>query len=468
MSSTNCHIFPFRGLRYHETQAGPLHEVTAPPYDVINPQEQAAFYAQSPYNVVRLILNQAEPGDTFEKGVYTRAAGFFKDWQAEGVLQMDEAPGFYAYTQTWQEASGNTIERKGVIGLLKLEPFETGVVLPHERTLGGPKADRLNLMKTALGNFSQIFMIYDDPACQLEALLEQRNDLAWSQATDGDGVLHQLGLIQDEPSCVALQQMFSNQVLLIADGHHRYETALNFKNEVRQTLYRDKNLPEPPEGSLLSDYVMVFLTNMNDPGLKVYPTHRVLYKWPEDWTQERFETAFFEQVQALETPSDKSWGYWSSTHPQFTQLDATQAEPVLALPEVLRGLDVAQLDAVVFDGIFKTSANDLKAQGVLGFYRNEMELRQKMSAGDVVAVFWMDTPNVAQIRQVSMAGLRMPQKSTYFYPKTLSGLALYPYHPNRKQPEVNSLTGVLENPVPVTAPLPLGAAYQPALSQMNR
>jgi uncharacterized protein (DUF1015 family) len=468
MNPTRCQIFPFRGLRYDVTQAGSLNQVTAPPYDVINPQEQEAFYAQSPYNVVRLILNQAEPGDTLENGVYSRAAKFFQDWQAEGVLQMDEAPGFYAYTQTWQEASGNTIERKGLIGLLKLEPFETGVVLPHERTLGGPKADRLNLMKTALGNFSQIFMIYDDSACQLESLLEKRQDLAWSKATDGDGVLHQLGLIQDEASCASLQQMFSNQVLLIADGHHRYETALNFKAEVRQTLYRDKNLPEPPEGSLLSDYVMVFLTNMNDPGLKVYPTHRVLYKWPDGWNQERFEAEFFSRVKALETYSENSWGYWSSTHEDFTQVDATQAQPVLALAEVLQGLDVAQLDAVVFDGIFNTSANDLKAQGVLGFYRNEAELRQKMASGEVVAVFWMDTPNVAQIRQVSMAGLRMPQKSTYFYPKTLSGLVLYPYHPNVKQPNVNSLTGVVADPVPVITPLSLGSTYQPALSQMNR
>lgn len=433
-------ILPFRGLCYDlEKAQGSLAQLTAPPYDVINPSQQAAFYQQHPANVIRLILNQPTDQDNETQNVYTRAAGFFSTWQKDGILAPTPAPALYAYTQTWEG-----IERRGLIGLLKLESFESGKVLPHEHTLGGPKVDRLNLMQATLANLSQIFMIYADPDCLLERYLDnQPTDAAWLEATDADGVVHRYRPITDPAQLTPLQEMFAGQTLLIADGHHRYETALTFKALARKTLFTDRGLPEPPEGALTSDYVMVFLTNMEDPGLRVFPTHRVLYRWPEGWTKERFEAELMQRMApAPAAPGD--WAYWPAGAPAAQPLQLKDRSLLNSLPEPLQGLDVAQLEAVVFQGLFGQSAEALKANGTLGFYRNEPEVEAMLQNGQAVAAFWMQAPPVATVRTISEAGLRMPQKSTYFYPKLLSGLVFHAYAPFPGA-DGHSLSGVRED-----------------------
>lgn len=440
-------ILPFRGLRYALNSGDSQRElsaVTAPPYDVISPADQQALYDRHPQNVVRLILNQKQDSDTAENSVYTRAAQFNREWQEQGVMSPDDAPCFYAYAQEWEG-----IERKGIIGLLRLEQLDTGKVLPHENTLGGPKVDRFNLMKSTMANLSQIFMIYSDPQCQLEAAVfssspetdEQYQDAGWSTAVDADQVIHRIKPLSNPPLLKQIQTLFEDQTLLIADGHHRYETALIFKNEVRQLQFRDKGLPEPPDGALLSDYVMVFLTNMDDPGLRVFPTHRVLYRWPEGWDRARFESALLEQMDVV--PADQAeWSYWGEADKAPLPLKLKSPQTMAGVPEVLRDLDVAQLEEVVFKGLFKDTPDALKSTGILGFYRDEAEVVRMMKDGDAVAVFYMKAPPVAQVREVSEAGFRMPQKSTYFYPKLLSGLVFHSYAPFYRATG-HSLTGAV-------------------------
>lgn len=434
-------VLPFRGFTYSPQAVQDLSAVTAPPYDVINEADQARLLAEHPANVVRLILNPKTPHDTESDNVYTRAAHYFQEWQHQGTLIPEAEPAFYAYTQSW-----DGIERKGLIGLLRLETFESGQVLPHERTLGGPKQDRLQLMNATMANLSQIFMIYSDPQRRIEEqVFSTLEENAWRPAVDQDGIVHRISAIRTPALVNEIRQLFEEQVLLIADGHHRYETALIFKQEVRQQ-FKAQHGYEPPEGALLSDYVMVFLTNMDDPGLKVFPTHRVLYRWPEGWSQERFETALFQKSQTVQEGED--WLYWASSNHPPVPMRWTDESALSSLAPELKELDVARLDAGVFNGIFGQTADALKTQGVLGFYRDEEELKAHMDAGRAVATFYVKAPPVPLIRQVSQSGLRMPQKSTYFYPKILSGLVLYAYTPFSAE-KGHALSGVVQDAQPL-------------------
>lgn len=423
------HILPFRGLRYNLEKVGSFDLVTAPPYDVIEADEQQALYDRHPANIVRLILNKKTLEDTAQNSMYTRAAGFLKQWKEEGVLQPEPEPAMFAYSQLW-EHDGKTIERKGLIALLRLETFESKKVLPHEQTLGGPKVDRLNLMQATMTNLSQIFMIYGDP----ERLVENTVFAAPSQfkeqqtVTDKDGVQHRVHAITDKNLIQQIQSLFEAQNLLIADGHHRYETALNFREEVRKRLTESGN-PPPPYGALLSDYVMVFLTNMDDPGLQVYPTHRMLMKWPEGWTRERFEEALLQRFDRLPAVSeaDADFTYIATETTQPWPLKLKDPALMASVPSIMRTLDLAILDEAVFQGIFHQTADMLKNNKILRFYRDEALIDSMMQEKACVALFRMGVPSVPEVKAICEAGYRMPQKSTYFYPKILSGLVLYPY-----------------------------------------
>ncbi|MBX2861864.1 MAG: DUF1015 domain-containing protein [Vampirovibrio sp.] len=424
-------VLPFRGLRYETEKVSHLANVTAPPYDVIDKDMQQELYDMHPANVVRLILNQREKGDSETSNSYTRAAGYFQQWQREGILAPERQPVFYAYSQSWvDEASGEFFKRKGVIGLLQLESFESGQVLPHEHTLGGPIADRLNLMKTTLGNLSQVFMLYDDPECQLESwLFDENPEDDWDVVTDPDEVDHEIQPVTDKETIENLTKLFQDKKLLIADGHHRYTTALHYKRAVREKM-REKQGGEPPEGSLLSDYAMVFLCNFHDKGLQVFPTHRVLNKWPEGWDQEKFETELlksFEKVSGGMDAGIDTFGYWAPGHSEPWQLKVKDPDIVEALPEVMQGLDVAILDEGVFFGIFDKAADEMKADHTLSFYRDEEAVQNLVDRQKAAAVFYMHAPDVPKVYEVCESGFRMPQKSTYFYPKILSGLVFGNY-----------------------------------------
>ncbi len=424
-------IFPFRGLRYHPQRVGDIGLVTAPPYDVIDGKLQQALYDRHAANVVRLILNKKTPTDHRGDNSYTRAADFLKTWEAEGILQPDPVPTLYAYSQTWLEGGHTRVERKGIIGLLKLERFESGVVLPHEFTLKGPKVDRLELMRRTLANLSQIFMVYADPNRQMETVLFEKADTSsWITVTEADGVQHQFHPVTEAAILNQLQKLYADLPVMIADGHHRYETALAFQQEVRERLKAETG-EEPPDGALLSDYIMVFLCNIHDPGLRVYPTDRVLYQWPEGWNTERFESALLEKYAIIDSGSDSGGDFYYQTPAMASpwKLKLKDSGVMAHRIPALRTLDTALLEETVFQGLFGQSGEALKQAHLLGFYRDEQAVQALLKNKEAVAVFYMNTPPLQQILEVCQSGERMPQKSTYFYPKILSGLVFYQYAP---------------------------------------
>jgi uncharacterized protein (DUF1015 family) len=431
----------FRGLRYvpeRLAEAG-LQAVLAPPYDVIEPDFQDTLYERHPANVVRLILNRKLPTDTAQDNVYTRAAQHLAVWWQEGLLALDAQPAIYAYSQLWTEQEdperrGTQVERYGLVALLRLEPYGNQTVLPHEATLGGPKLDRLNLIQATGCNLSQVFMLYNDPSRTMETLLfetdEAQETAPWQVVTDDLGVLHRFRAVSETGMINQITALLNRQTLLIADGHHRYETALEVKNLARQQWQaQNPDKPLPPDGALLTDYAMVFFSNMADPGLVVYPTHRLLTAWPPGWSRTRFESELLKRFQIV--TEGETFAYQFAANSPPLKLKLREGPWLDDMPDVLRPLDVAQLDAVVFRGMFGMDAEKLKQDGLIRFERQSAAIDNRLQANKAVAAFLMGPPQLAQVRAVCEAGYVMPQKSTYFSPKILSGLVMYPYRPDR-------------------------------------
>ncbi|MEM0950874.1 MAG: DUF1015 domain-containing protein [Cyanobacteria bacterium P01_H01_bin.74] len=478
-------IFPFKGTRYNPIQleaAGyTLSDAVAPPYDVIDSNLQQALMKQCPANFVHVDLNPATPKDNTQNNPYTRADHIFQSWENTGMVQHEAAPAIYAYSQSWEDLdseTGNkkTVERKGAVALLALEPFETGTILPHEHTLKGPKLDRLNLMRSTETNLSQIFMLYSDPDQLLETLFYssqtetgQSEQDAWQEVFDADNVCHRFKPVTDSKSIAALQAMLQEKSLLIADGHHRFETALAFQQEVREQI-QEKTGKQPEPGSLLSDYCMVFLTNMDNPGLKVYPTHRVLYRWPEGFDEAQFEEKLaasfsavgqFSPVKQNEQAGQPAIVFAYRSQSSKTQTAYTLKEGIKpdALPDLLNTFDAALLEELVFKGLFKKTGEVLKHEKFLGFYRDEQAIETLLENKEAVAVFYLAAPSIKLIAAICQNGHRMPQKSTYFYPKILSGLVTYLY----RQFEAGDNTHALHSVVDSVCPVSLKSAESPAL-----
>lgn len=411
-------IHPFRGLRYNPEKVPHLQAVTAPPYDVINPEQQKALHDQDPHNIVRLILGYHLPADTVAENAYSRAHHTLEAWRAAGILKEEAQPAFYAYTQRWDNQ-----ERRGFIGRLQLEAYETGQVLPHEYTLGGPKADRLALMKATGSVLSPIFGLYHDPQKTIESrLFETTAPEVGLEVLDQDKVLHRFWPVTDPDTIALLQQTLQDKAVLIADGHHRYETAVAYRDWRRQQDHAE----DTPLGALPWDYTMAFFTNMADEGLVIYPTHRVFTGLPTGWTIPALLDRLGDYFEPTEIETALFW-----VQPGQGPKQAYRLKPgvdVSTLPGPLQTLDVALLDQLVFQQILGQSANEMKQQHQLHFIRDEAEVAALLQHPDTL-VFWVHAPDVNQVRQICEAGYRMPQKSTYFYPKLLSGLVLYYYGP---------------------------------------
>jgi uncharacterized protein (DUF1015 family) len=445
------HIFPFRGLRYNleklASEGHTLNSVVTPPYDVINEAQQVSFAERHPANFIRVDLNPKTPQDNETNNPYTRAGQCIQQWENEQTLIAEPHPAIYAYSQSWKEDEA-LVERKGAIVLLQLEEFESGQVLPHEHTLKGPKQDRIQLMRSTLCSLSQVFMIYGDPSRTMENLLyPPGNEAEWAEATDADGVVHRYKPVTDSGAIGKIQALLQDKPLLIADGHHRYETALSYKREVREQL-KAKTGQEPPEGSLLSDYGMIFITNMDDPGLKVYPTHRILYNWPQGWDTEGFEAELLDRYDVV--TDGETFSYRRPGTSKLVKLRIKPEAKPANLPPLLDNYDAALLEETVFKGIFNQPGEALKNEHLLGFYRNEDEIEALWANNKVVGGFFLAAPSVKLVHQICESGHRMPQKSTYFYPKILSGLVIYPYRPFTHA-EGHALSGVLPQSQPLHA-----------------
>jgi uncharacterized protein (DUF1015 family) len=437
-------IYPFRALRYNPSMVR-VEDVVTQPYDKITPAMQQAYYQRSIYNLVRIILGLPELFD--EPGsndVYTRAARDFADWRRMGVLAQEKDACVFAYSQrfTLPGEGGEVHERRAFIALGEVCDYSQQVVFRHEKTLSKPKSDRLNLLRATRAHFGQIFMLYSDPALTAEKILFSGNTAPEIEVTDEYGVTHRVWKVSDMSTINILLGAMEDKKLIIADGHHRYETALAYSIEhAPPTVTRtERNLantmaqPSFPEAAVMMTFV-----NMDSAGITILPTHRVVFGLKDFSPVGFFDHAekFFE-VQAV-TAEDSlaltrllahqtGTAFVAITRLGYHLLTAKAdvvAQALAGLTERQRKLDLTQLHSLVLEQLLGITAEAIREQQNLRYVRDAGEAMEQVSRGEADVAFLVNPITLGQLREVAFAGDVLPQKSTDFYPKLLSGLAIY-------------------------------------------
>jgi uncharacterized protein (DUF1015 family) len=435
-------IHPFRAFRYanatdKDSPQVSLAQVVTQPYDKISPNLQDRYYAASPYNLVRIILGRREDGDNPANNVYSRAAAHFREWRKQGILRQGNLPSIYVYSQRFISPDSNTeMERRGFIALGRIEDYSAGVVFRHEQTLAKPKADRLDLLRATRGHFGQIFMLYEDSG-QIELLLNvsKEPDVA---VTDEYGVLHRLWEVSEPGVVESVRAAMSDKKLVIADGHHRYETALTYRNECRAASGATDTRNTAP-----SEFVMMTFVNMNSPALLILPTHRVVHSLPS-FSEDAFRSsarAFFD-IDEIDVALDaaRATSILRQCGRAGTCILGVTANRAFLLhhpnpnaSQVFAGvsirqqsLDVVQLHKVLLENVLHLSEESIRNQQNISYVRDAGEaLSHLQSTPRANIVFLMNPCRVTQVRDIAFANEVMPQKSTDFYPKLLSGLTIY-------------------------------------------
>jgi uncharacterized protein (DUF1015 family) len=435
-------IYPFRAWRYNPS-AVRLDDVVTQPYDKISPSMQQAYYQRSPFNLVRIILGLPELFDADRgENVYTRAARDFRAWREQGVLIQENEPCIFAYAQSFKVPGTEIVkERRGFIALGKLHEYAEQVVFRHEQTLSKPKSDRLNLLKATRAHFGQIFMLYSDPAGSVEKILYEGNGPADAEVSDEYGVLHRVWRVNSPAAIRLLTTAMADKKLIIADGHHRYETALNYSKEHKagspaKAESSTHLLPQPdyPEAAVMMTFV-----NMDGDGLVILPTHRVVHSLQGfDPAAFRARAAEFFAIEAL--PAGEAAGYMNTLKAEkgtaFVAVTRTGALLLRARPEAIaaalagvperqRQLDLTQLHSIVLDRLLGLDAEKVREQTNLRYLRDAQEAVEQVRKGEADVAFLTNPVTMEQLKEVAFAGEVMPQKSTDFFPKLLSGLAIY-------------------------------------------
>ena len=440
-------IAPFRAWRYNPERV-PVQRAVTQPYDKITPAMQEAYYQSSPYNLVRIILGKRLPDDTEAENVYTRAAASFQNWRQTAVLRQDTEPSIYRYSQTFKLPGSQTqAERRGFIALGRIENYSANVIFRHEQTLAKPKADRMDLLRATRAHFGQIFMLYAG-AGKVDAMLDSAaapdispNISPEIEVTDEYGVLHRVWRIADRAAISAVQAAMRDQKLIIADGHHRYETALNYSKEhavgaPAKAEYGVNNLPQPayPEAAVMMTFV-----NMDSDGLVILPTHRVVHSLP-GFDPAAFAVAAEEFFTVVPLLAAEAAGYIELLGKQegtaFVAVTGSGAfllrskpEAVAAaladLPERQRNLDLSHLHSIILDRLLGLDEEKVREQTNLRYLRDAGEAVDLVRRGEANVAFLTNPVSMEQLREVAFAGDVMPQKSTDFFPKLLSGLAIY-------------------------------------------
>ena len=428
-------IIPFKALRYDPMQVK-LEDVLTQPYDKITPEMQAKYYERSPHNLVRIILGKAGETDTSSFNVYTRATEYLHDWRSAGLLKQDPTPAIFIYSQTFTiPGTRDVTERRGLIALGRLHNYSDGVVFRHEQTLSKPRQDRLNLLRATRAHFGQIFMLYSDPEGEVESLLRARTEEEpEASVLDEYETLHRLWRIDDPALIQAVQQKMNSKKLLIADGHHRYETALAYRDERRaESGSGDANAPY--------EFVMMTLVPMESPGLVILPTHRIVHGLATFDREHMLEHAapFFDIDRIdLRTESRSATTLLGQAGAHCTAFVAvTRQGPYLLrakqspvrealneLPARQRELDVVQLHRILLERILGISEEAIRNQEHVRYERDAFQAISWVRQGANVA-FLMNPARIDQVREIAFAGEVLPQKSTDFYPKLLSGLTIY-------------------------------------------
>ena len=434
-----AYIAPFRALRYDPTRVD-LTKVVTQPYDKITPAMQNRYYDADPHNLVRIILGKAQTTDRTGENVYTRAAGFFRDWRQQGVFRQDAKPSIYQYIQRFQApGGGEELERRGFIALGKIEDYSAGVMYRHEQTLAKPKADRLELLRAARAHFGQLFMLYSDPEGQIDgALSPDLGGAGKTELRDEYGVLHQLRQVSDPGVIETVRGKMRDKKLIIADGHHRYETALNYRNE-----RRSMNAPTAASAELAPyELVMMTFINMESPGLVILPTHRVVHgleSFSADALLERGRSYFSVEEVDPSIDAARALGILRAAGKAGTALIAVTANraflfdtPRALVSTLFQGLslrqqslDVVQLHKCLLEGVLGISEEAIRDQTNISYIRDAAEAMARVREGAANVAFLMNPVRMQQVRDIAFAGEVLPQKSTDFYPKLLSGLTIY-------------------------------------------
>jgi uncharacterized protein (DUF1015 family) len=432
-------VRPFRGLRYRPGVAANLADILSPPFDVISPEAQRFLLRRHPDNVVRLELGEERLDDTPQDNRYTRAAATLSDWLSEGILAVDPEPAFYLYDQEFFRG-GRLLRRRVLLARVRLEPWEKGVVLPHEHTLIAPKEDRLQLLRHCRTSFSPVFALYRDAYGRVRAAAGQAARAApLAEAREPGGETHTLYGLADDAATDSIHDLFRDRTLYVADGHHRYETALAYRGERRAANWSG----EEPE-----NFVFMALTAAEDPGLVVLPIHRMvrLATIPDDLPA-RFEELFLvedlgpvrsggplrDALARLSEAGSREPAY-VVVGPGPSRLRLLRPRDVEALraslppnaPAAWRDLDVALLQYAVLEGLLGIDADRLARGGALEYTDDGAEALEAVASGRAPLAFLLNATPVEQILAVADAGERMPQKSTFFYPKLATGLVMYP------------------------------------------
>jgi uncharacterized protein (DUF1015 family) len=434
-------VVPFQGVRYNSELISEMAAVVAPPYDVITPEEQEALYRRDPHNIIRLILGKHHPGDNADNNVHTRAGQYFREWMANNILVSDPAPCFYLTSISFS-CKGADHTRYGLIGRVRLEPFEKGIVLPHERTFSKVKSERLMLMKACHANLSPVFGLYTGEG----DLVDRFNEIADSQhpamdLTDDKGHRHKLWCLGQSRIVNELVSYFESKKIYIADGHHRYETALNYRNWV---MAQQPDLPSDHP----VNFIMMSLSSMADPGLIILPAHRLLKGVSDEeaagFTQKAAEFFDITDIPAdgsgqgavdpfgrlLESKANQHAIGVCSLNPSLLQI-MTLKKGVMerlfkdTIPAALRDLDVTILTHIIMMELMGFDQQRLDDETKIGYRTTIRDAVQAVHEGAARMAFILNPTKIEQVLRVSENGLIMPRKSTYFYPKVLSGLV---YH----------------------------------------
>jgi len=418
-------VQPLRALHYDPTVAGALADVVAPPYDVIDASQRAALLRRSSLNVVAVDLPEGEP-DRYES-----ARERFEQWQREGALVRDEQPALWAHSQEYTGPDGQRRTRRGFFCRVRIEGYGPGRVRPHERTHPGPKEDRLRLTRATRANISPIFSLFSDPQeAAWSALAPFTGEQPWGEVTDGDGTVHRLWRVDDADAIAAVQDATRDAELLIADGHHRYETMQAYAEEVDAA---------GTAAGAEHRYILMCLVALEDPGLTVFPTHRLVNKLDEprraalaDALQRDFEIAEVPVEQLAPRPADGALqlGYVSSRDERCYRLtlrDQAIADAALSgHSDAYRHLDTGVLETLLLKGALGLSDDDISHFNGLFYARDVDEALRFVRSGEYDAAFVMRPTPIEQVRDIAAAGENMPPKSTFFFPKLLTGLLFNP------------------------------------------
>ena len=434
-------IAPFRGFLFNEARAGRVQDLVCPPYDIISPAEQQELYRKSPHNIVRLEFGLASPGDTETDNRYTRAAAVLDEWLKKDILRQSAEPAVYIYEMEYL-TGGRSRKVRGFICMVRIEDYDSGIVKPHETTLSGPKTDRLNLLRACKAGFSQIYSLISDPRGTVGGVLAGAPKRPDMEVTGADGVVHRVWTYTDRTGIDAIVRHMADQPIFIADGHHRYDTAINYRNERRAAAGAFT-------GNEGFNYVPMFLARIEDPGLTVLPAHRALFnladfhpkRFEEDLNRyfniERIDFSKRSEPVDRRTVLDTMAARADHAHIFGMRVRDEQCYYLLTLRNegdmdvvipgrspAYRHLDVSILHHLIIDRLLGVRMDTHKLGLNIEYIKEADDAVKRVADGSAEIIFLMNPTKVTEVRDVAAAGERMPQKATYFYPKLLSGLVV--------------------------------------------